>query len=92
MDGKTYEAIENPDDSHRSRLEGLQLAEDKTVKNTFDPVRVLARHRTSGEYSTDDDILELVSIESGKVILEVGTRDTSDYYPYCVMSFNLNGV
>lgn len=90
LDGKVYEAIEDPEDGYRSSLEGLQLAEGKTVENMFPAIKVMGVHRTERkhDYGTEnDDVLELRD-ENGKTILEVGTSDIDDYYPGCVMNFD----
>jgi len=93
LDDKIYEAVENPDDGYRSSLEGLQLAEESVnVSNTFDPIKVLAVHRSKGNYGNSDDVLELRRISDGVLILEVGTESCDDYYPGCVMNFNLQGI
>lgn len=34
-----------------------------------------------------DDILVFVDVKNGKEILKVGTGNTDDYYPYCVLEY-----
>lgn len=87
LDGKTYEAVEDPDDGYRNAMEGL-YATDTPVKNMFAPVKVIGRHRTKGEHRGVDDVLELIDAANGKVILEVGTDNTDDYYPSFVASWH----
>lgn len=90
MDGKTYEAIEDPDDGYRSSLEGLHIAPDGTVvQNTFESLSVVATHRVRGDdkYGGEDDVLEIRVAKTGHLIIAIGTEDIDDYYPGCVMSF-----
>ena len=88
LDGKVYVAVEDPDDGYRSHMNDLTIAEDATMKNTFVPVKVIGRHREKGSYGDVDDVLELIDAGTGKVVLEVGTENTDDYYPCFVASFH----
>jgi len=53
------------------------------MKNVFKRVKVLAILH-AGENA---DILELKDIETGKIVLEVGTDRSDDYYPSFVAYF-----
>ena len=88
LDGKVYSAIEDPDDGYRSSMRELVVSEPP-MKNTFKPVGVVGRHRTAqtGCYRASD-VLELIDIETGKIVLIVGTENTDGYYPYYVASFH----
>ena len=87
LDGVVYIAVENPDDGYRSSMRHLLVgAGDMT--NTFLPLRVIGRHRTSGKYSGVDDVLELIDEKTGQVVLEVGTDNVDEYYPGFVASFH----
>lgn len=86
LDGKVYTAVEDPTDGYRSSMETLFVSDDH-VKNVFQPVRVLAR-KNEGDNCTTNDMLELIDIVTGKVVLEVGTGNTGDYYPYFVSSWH----
>lgn len=86
LDGKVYSATEDPSDGYRSCLDSFLETEER-IKNVFPGVRVLARVRTSGEYGPAD-ILELVDLVTGKIVLEVGTENTDDYYPWFVAAFH----
>lgn len=86
LDGKTYVACEDPDDGYRSSMQYLRES-DAPMRNVFTPCRVLVRHRLKGEYSQVDDTLEFLDMKTGKVVLEVGTDNTDDYYPSFVASF-----
>ena len=83
IDGITYKAVENPDDGYRSYCKGLEITEDK-ISNTFPPQSVLGKMKEEDDYGKHD-IIEFVDVVTGKVVLEVGTADTDDYYPCCVM-------
>lgn len=37
-------------------------------------------------YSVNDTI-QFIDVVTGKVVLEIGTDNTDDYYPYCVMNW-----
>lgn len=87
LDGKVYTAVENPDDGYRSSMEKIFVSDDE-MKNVFPPQRVLGIHRTKGEYSDVDDVLELRDIVTGGLVLEVGTSNVEDYYPCFVGRFD----
>lgn len=85
LDGKTYTAIEDPSDGYRSSMR--EIKESATVvKNIFTPCRVLGRMKNDSDYETHD-IVEFLDLSTGKTILEVGTGNTADYYPYWVATF-----
>jgi hypothetical protein len=39
------------------------------------------------EYSVNDTI-QFIDVVTGKIVLEIGTDNTDDYYLYCVMNCN----
>jgi hypothetical protein len=80
LDGVAYRVTEDPSDSYHSSMRDIEIV-DATVSNTFAPVKVVGRHRTSSKYSGEDDVLELIDAANGEVILEVGTSNLDDYYP-----------
>lgn len=86
MDGKVYTGIEDPDDGYRSSLRGVYVSDDD-VKNVFPPIRVLAKMKEAGEYGQSNDTLQLIDLVTGKIVLEVGTDNTNDYYPWFVGAF-----
>ena len=86
LDGKTYTAIENPDDGYRSSMREIGIS-DVEVKNKFPEVKVLVRKTGAGEYQVNDSI-EFIDVENGKIIMEVGTRNVDDYYPCFVSQFS----
>lgn len=86
LNGTVYVATEDPDDGYRSHMREL-VASQSEMTNVFPPLQVVGIYRNGGSNQTDD-VLELIDVITGKVILEVGTRNTDDYYPYFVSSFH----
>jgi hypothetical protein len=85
LNGVAYTAIENPDDGYRSSMDSLYVS-DEPMQNVFPPVRVLAKKKENERYSINDT-LQLVDVVTGLVVMEVGTDNTDDYYPYFVSYF-----
>ncbi len=83
LDGRIYVATEDPEDGYRSCLGGIAIVDGPPVVNVFPPCRVVG----SMLESSSDEILELRDVSTGKVVLEVGTSDTDDYYPSFVGNF-----
>lgn len=81
LDGVTYKAIENPDDGYRSFCEGIETSEDKP-RYSFPGVETVCHMMDDGKYE-EDDVLVIRDAINGKIILEVGTKNYNDYYPYC---------
>jgi hypothetical protein len=88
LDGHAYCAIEDPSDGYRSCMQSLDEVPVESVKNVFAPCRVLGRYRTKGTYGSTDDVLELIDLVTAKVVLEVGTDNSDDYYPSFVSNFS----
>jgi len=86
LDGVTYTAIEDPSDGYRSSMESLFVSTDAEVNNVFPPNRVVGRKKENDQYAVNNT-LELVDAVTGKVVLEVGTDNTDDYYPSFVSAF-----
>ena len=86
LDGITYEAISDPADGYRSYMKELSITE-KRCKNIFQPQDVICvwKDNVSG-YDDDDDVL-FIYARNGLTVLEIGTREASYYYPYCVMEY-----
>ena len=80
LDGHVYHASEDPSDGYRSCLQDI-VEVPGPVSNTFAPCRVLARMHEN------DDVLECLDVVTGKIVLEVGTGNSNDYYPYYVANF-----
>lgn len=91
IDGKTCTAIEDPEDGYRSSMKEIRV-NLVPLKNTFEPVDVICSYKET-EDGNDCEILEIRDIKSNKVVLEVGTDNTDDYYPSficCWMPGNLS--
>lgn len=90
LDGITYEALENPDDV-RSYLGTLKVT-NKKITNTFPPQKVICRMKPSGRGElgeiTTHETLQMIDATTNKVVAEVGTDHTDDYYPVCTMYWN----
>lgn len=84
LDGTVYTAIESPDDDYRSSMDKI-FAEECEIKNAFPPIKVTARKKPDDGHVSDT--LELVDSATGKVVVEVGTDNTDDYYPSFVSAF-----
>lgn len=85
LDGKTYTASQDPEDGYRSSMKEIMVSDDKVI-NTFPPVEVIGKMQHD-DYSFND-VLELYNINTGKLILAVGTENYDDYYPCWVADFN----
>lgn len=87
LDGDSYTVTEDPSDGYRSSMRSLQKG-GVEVSNRFPACRVLGSMRTAGEYNQVDDVLEFRDLVTGKLVLEIGTANTDDYYPYYVANFD----
>lgn len=87
LDGVVYTAVEDPSDGYRSSMDKLFVSPSDEMRNIFPPIRVLAKKKGNEEYSVNDT-LQLIDVVTGKVVLEVGTDNTDDYYPYFVGEFS----
>jgi hypothetical protein len=85
LSGVKYMAIEDPDDDYRSYLGEIEIT-DKEIKNTFPAVEVLCKMRPDERYQ-ENDVLEMYDVATGKIVLEIGTGNINDYYPYCEMNY-----
>lgn len=88
LNGTVYLAVEDPEDGYRSCMRELVVDNNAELSNVFPMVEVVGVHRTKYEYGGTSDILELIDAHTGKVVLEVGTENTDDYYPSFVASFH----
>lgn len=82
LDEVTYEAVEDPSDGYRSYMNELRTTDEK-VRYTFPPVDVLC----SMSEEEGDEVLCFRDTGNGKTILEVGTKNTNDYYPFCAFEW-----
>jgi hypothetical protein len=86
LDGVCYEAIANPEDGYRSSMREIRVSE-KPMVNVFPGVRVLAKMKDRDTYQ-ENDTLQLLDMKTGLVVLEAGTDNCNDYYPYFVSFFD----
>lgn len=90
LDGIIYTATEDDNDGYRSCMEHL-LVNKFECKNTFNPIQVLGIYKNKSGYYENADILQLYGM-NGKLILEVGTDNSDDYYPSFVSNFNPENI
>jgi hypothetical protein len=81
LDGITYKATEDPEDGYRSHMEELEVVE-QPPRYAFETEVVCSMRE-----ARDAEILEMRDTQNGKTILRIGTENTWDYYPYCVMEW-----
>lgn len=86
LDGVTYRAVENPDDGYRSYCEELQIV-DSVPRTTLPDIEVIGTMMPNDDYMVND-VLILIDAVTGKPVLEIGTKNTDDYYPYCWMEYH----
>jgi len=86
LDNKKYKAIEDPGDGYRSYMNELEETE-QIIKNALPSVEVYCKMKASETYYTND-VLEMWDTTTNKLVLAIGTANTDDYYPYCVMEYN----
>lgn len=82
LDGILYVATEDEEDGYRSCLRDIYTSIDPAI-NAFEPIEVLAMIGVD----RDDNVLQLIDTSNGKLVLEVGTTEVSDYYPSFVANF-----
>jgi hypothetical protein len=85
LDGKTYTAIEDPDDGYRSSMDRIVVSKRK-LKNVVPGTKVLAvpaRER----YLVMDSLLVFYAADNGEIVMEVGTDSNDAYYPVFVGNF-----
>lgn len=85
IDGTTYMAFEDPNDGYRSYMEELKIVEEP-CKIKLPNIFVRCHMEEDGDW-IKNDILVFVDVENGKTILEIGTGNYDDYYPFCVLNY-----
>lgn len=85
LDNVHYMAYEDPSDGYRSYLSDLKI-DDKPCKIKFPNVDVVCKMRED-DYYERNDVLEFYDTQNNKLILAIGTGNTGDYYPYCVVEY-----
>lgn len=86
LDGVTFLAVEDPDDGYRSYCKELVI--DNNIEVTIIPNTEVLCVMMPDSYYVRNDVLLMIDTKTRSCVLEVGTRDTEDYYPYCVMSWH----
>ena len=86
LDGITYSAIEDLDDGYRTMMGEIKVITEPVVSNAFPGQEVVARMLPDSKYEKNE-VLEIIDIRTGKTVLQVGTANTDDYYPYFVAEF-----
>lgn len=81
LDGVTYKAVEDPDDGYRNYCRNLEISAAEPFYK-FPEIKVFCHMMEDDNYE-NNDVLVIRDFVSGKAILEVGTKNTDDYYPYC---------
>ena len=84
LDDVAYWAIEDPQDGYRSALEDIAVSPAFLVRNRFAPVAVTG----SLDNDVQRSVLALRDKANGNVILEVGTGEVDDWYPYYVANWS----
>lgn len=83
IDGKTYKATEDPDDGYRSYLNEIEVTDEK-VTNSFPSQKVIGKMKDDSDCKKNN-IIQFIDAVTGNVVFEIGTSNTDDYYPYCVL-------
>lgn len=86
LDGVTWEAMEDPEDGYRSCL-GIFEKSGVPVKNVFEPCWLRVEY-FEGYLRKTSELLRGYDLVTGRLVLEVGTDNTNDYYPYFVANFD----
>ncbi len=85
LDGRVYEAMEDPDDGYRSYFGTIEIRDDAGVffKTPLDRVRL----QEAADGADDFTGWRLVSVTDGHQWLRFGTQDISDYYPGFIFEY-----
>lgn len=87
LDQVCYVAVEDPSDGYRSAMGEIHIEESPNMKNEFIGIDVFCRHKTDGSDGSSSDTIQCFDVKNGKLVLEVGTENTDDYYPSFIASF-----
>jgi hypothetical protein len=87
LDGVGYLAKENSDDGYRSTCSEIEEVEAYMCNNLFQACEVRLSHNES-DGDQENDLLVGTDIKTHKVVFTVGTENTNDYYPCCIMTFD----
>lgn len=84
LDGIVYYAMEDEEDGYRSSMKYITVLDSYDVKNIFPAIDVICTY--NGEYVSD--LLSIYDAETREIVLEVGTDNTDEYYPFFVARFS----
>lgn len=86
IDDTTYMALEDPDDGYRSYMRELIIVKEE-CQTKLPNISVCCHMKENSDYEYNN-ILVFVDVNSGKEILEIGTENYDDWYPYCVLEYH----
>lgn len=86
LDGKTYMAVEDPSDGYRSCMQHC-LVVPEMPKNKFEAVEVYGVMKGKENYNKND-IVQFYDTVTNKIVLEIGTSNSDDYYPSWVANWS----
>jgi hypothetical protein len=101
LDDTVYLIFEDQGDGYRSHASPILHYQGSAYELGYDGYdfptylrgeTVVCSHRTRGEYDHEDDVLEVRSKATGKLIFEVGTECIDDYYPGYVCRWDPTGL
>ena len=81
LDGICYVATEDPNDGYRSTMEEIAVS-SVPIKTQFPPVNVFGVMKDG-----NNETIMFLNTSTGKKVLEVGTDNIDDYYPWYVAEF-----
>lgn len=87
LDGKTYEVAEDPDDGYRSYLGKINKVYKRCRYRIPDIPVICVLNDKDNESGEECEILEFKDAKNDNIILRIGTANTDDYYPYCVIEY-----
>lgn len=86
LDQIHYTVMEDPEDGYRSHMQS-DIREEYlpyAPSTSFPPCRVHCVHC----HTSSDDYLQLIDAATAQVVLEIGTKNTDDYYPYFIAHYH----
>lgn len=91
LDGVHYMAVEDSDDGYRSRCRDLVISDDPP-RYSFQPQSMKCYMKGDGDFGYANDVLVMQDEVTGEIILEVGTENYNDWYPYCHFEYHPEGM
>lgn len=85
LDGITYTAIEDASDGYRSSMSDIKVSDYKLL-NTFPPIEVMCSMASHPEHAMY--VLNGHDVKNGKLVFQVGTDYSDDYYPVYIATFS----